>query len=449
MFTLWGRRHRLCGGVNRREFLRVGGLGLAGVTLADLLRQQALAGATTPRRPKSVIYIVLAGGPSHIDTWDPKPDAPVEFRGEFTAIPTRLPGVQFCDLFPQQAGMLDKLAVVRGVRSVENDHYLSEVYTGLPRTAGKRPAFGSVVSRLGGASRSSPIPSFVSLREGGNDQFEFENPYYAGAGHAAFRPYGEALENLAPVKELARLDDRRALLAGFSELQRKLDRDDAVAGLDQFQHQALAMITAPEVRQAFDIKAEPAATFERYQRGKYTHQADYKIIYDWDPKPFILARRLVEAGVRVVTLQVGSWDHHSMPSQHIFKSYRYVLPVLDQNLCALVTDLEERGLSEDVLVVVLGEFGRTPKIGSPYPGREHWADAGCVLFAGGGLRMGQVIGETDSRAERSTSGAVSFQNVMATIYHVLGIDPAATLHDFNGRPQYLLEDPQPIGEMVG
>jgi uncharacterized protein (DUF1501 family) len=138
-----------------------------------------------------------------------------------------------------------------------------------------------------------------------------------------------------------------------------------------------------------------------------------------------------------------------MPSQHIFKSYRYVLPVLDQNICALVTDLEERGLADDVLVVVLGEFGRTPKIGSPHPGREHWADAGCVLFAGGGLRMGQAVGETDSRAERSTSGTISFQNVMATIYHTLGIDPAATIPDFNGRPQYLLEDQAPIRELTG
>ncbi len=146
------------------------------------------------------------------------------------------------------------------------------------------------------------------------------------------------MENLAPVKDLARLEDRRALLAGFSQVQRKLDREDSVGGLDRFQQQALEMITAPAVRQAFDIKQEPAETFERYGRGKYTHQADYKILYDWDPKPFILARRLVEAGVRVVTLQVGSWDHHSLPTQHIFKSYRHVLPVLDQNICALVSD---------------------------------------------------------------------------------------------------------------
>ena len=149
MFTLEGRRHRLCDGIDRREFLRVGGLGVAGLTLADLLRNQALGGTSpAPRRPKSVIYIVLSGGPSHIDTWDPKPEAPVEFRGEFASIPTQLPGVRFCELFPHQAAMLDKLALVRGVRSVENDHFLSEVYTGLPRSAGKRPAFGSVVSRL-------------------------------------------------------------------------------------------------------------------------------------------------------------------------------------------------------------------------------------------------------------------------------------------------------------
>ena len=152
--------------------------------------------------------------------------------------------------------------------------------------------------------------------------------------------------------------------------------------------------------------------------------------------------------MRVVTLQVGSWDHHSLATQHIFKSYRHVLPVMDQNICALVSDLEERGLRDDVLVVVLGEFGRTPKIGSPHPGREHWADAGCVLLAGGGLRMGQVIGETDSRAERSTTGNITFQNLMSTLYHVLGVDPTATIPDFNGRPQYLLDDPQPFQDLL-
>ena len=446
MFTVWGRQHKLCDGVSRREFLRVGGLGIGGLSLADLLRAQGQA-ATESKRPKSVIYIVLNGGPSHIDTWDPKPDAPAEYRGEFSTIPTKLTGTRICDLMPRQAEIMDRLALLRGVRSVENDHFLSEVYTGLPRSSGKRPAFGSVVSRL--ASQQSPLPPYVCLNEVGSDQFEFEKPHYAGASHAPFRPFGEALSNLAPVQSLSRLEDRRALLEGFNRLRRQYDTNDATSGLDRFQAMAIEMVSSPQVREAFDVSKEPPKNIERYGRGKYTHQADKNILYNWDPKPLVLARRLVEAGVRVVTLQIGSWDHHSGAKQHIFQSYRHVLPVLDQSIYALVTDLEERGLSDDVLVVVLGEFGRTPKLSYPGPGREHWASAGCVLMAGGGLRMGQVIGETDSRAERSKSGDVNFQNVMATIYRVLGVDPSATIPDFNGRPQYLLDHPRPIQQLIG
>jgi hypothetical protein len=452
MFTLWGRNQRLCGG-SRREFLRVGGLGLAGLSLAQLMQAEALAeglaegpGRRAARRPKSVIYIALYGGISHIDTWDPKPEAPVEYRGEFSAIPTRLPGVRLCELFPRQAAMMDRLALLQGVQSVENDHFLSEVYTGLPRSAGKRPAFGSVVSRL--ARHESPLPPYVTLAGVDADQFEFQRPYYAGAAHAPFRPLEDSLESLSPVKDLSRLEDRRALLEGFNKLQRSLD-SEATSGIDRFQAAALEMIASPAVREAFDLSQESPETFERYGRGKYTHQAVVDILYDWDPKPIVLARRLVEAGVRVVTLQLGSWDHHRGESQHIFKSYRYSLPLLDQSIAALVTDLEERGLIDDVLVVVLGEFGRTPKVSYPGPGREHWADAGSVIMAGGGLKMGQVIGETDSRGERAKSGRITFQNIMATIYHVLGIDPRTTLPDFTGRPQYLLDDHRPVRELLG
>jgi uncharacterized protein DUF1501 len=448
VFTVWGRKQRHCDGMARREFLRVGAMGLCGLSLADLLQAEALGGAAAPaKRPKSLIYVVLGGGPSHIDTWDPKPEAPVEYRGEFNTIPTKLPGVRLCELMPRQAEMMDRLALLRGVQSVENDHFLAEVYTGLPRAAGKRPAFGSVVSRL--AQHNSPLPPYVCLNEASSDPFDYEKPHYAGAAHAPFRPFGEALDNLAPVKTLDRLEDRKALLDGFTRLQQHLDQSDAISGLDRFQARALEMISSPQVREAFDFSKELPKTIERYGRGQYTHQADKNILYNWDVKPFILARRLVEAGVRVVTLSVGSWDHHSNPNQHIFQSYRHVLPVLDQSITALVTDLEERGLSEEVLVVVLGEFGRTPKVSYPGPGREHWADAGCVLMAGGGLKMGQVIGETDTRAEKSRSGHISFQNIVATLYHVLGINPRATLPDFNGRPQYLLDDPQPVRELVG
>src|SRR5262249_42308032 len=201
------------------------------------------------------------------------------------------------------------------------------------------------------------------------------------------------------------------------------------------------MITSPRVRDAFDLGKEPDRVLDAYGRGKYPHQTVKDIFYDWNGKAFLLARRLVEAGVRVVTLRVGDWDHHSGPQSDIFAALRRLLPLLDRSIYALVSDLKARGLDRDVLVVVLGEFGRTPKISQPGPGREHWAEAGCVLLFGGGLRMGQVVGETDSRAERARSGSITFQNIVATIYHVLGVDAKAQPPDLNRRPQNLLHHP--------
>jgi Protein of unknown function (DUF1501) len=430
-------------GINRRGFLRLGALGTAGLTLADLLRNEARGSG--PGRAKSVIYVVLSGGPSHIDMYDLKPNAPAEYRGPFQPIATRLPGVQICELMPLQAAIMDRLALLRGVRSVENDHFLSEVYSGLPRIAGKRPAFGSVVSRLTDASSS--LPTYVSLSRGTTDQFEFEKPYYAGSNHAPFRPFGEALEDLRPAKSMQQLQDRKELLSSFDALKRSADRQ-AGSGLDKFHLQALDIITSSKVRDAFDLSKEPERVKAAYGGRKYPHQTVKDIFYPWDGKQFLLARRLVEAGARVVTLSAAEWDHHSAEKGDIFAALRCLLPCLDRSLHALIEDLRVRGLDKDVLVVVLGEFGRTPKIGQPGPGREHWADAGCVLFHGGGLKMGQVIGETDSRAERSKSGTIGFQNIIGTIYHVLGIDATKTLPDFNGRPQYLLDDPEPIAGLL-
>jgi hypothetical protein len=443
MLRLFGPESRHCDGISRRDLLRVGALGFGGLTLADLLRQQAAANA--PARANSVIYIVLDGGPSHIDMWDLKPDAPAEYRGPFQATATRLPGVRIAADMPRQAQWMDRLALIRGIRSVENDHFLSEVYSGLPRGSGRRPAFGSVVSRLAG--NDSAMPTYVSLNRPASEQFEFEKPYYAGSGHAPFRPFGNALDDLAPVRSLDLLGDRRRLLTTFDTLRRRLDQPGH-APTDRFQAQALDIITSPQVRDAFDLTREPDRVLARYGGGKYPHQTVKDILYDWDARPFLLARRLVEAGVRVVTLRAAAWDHHSGPQSDVFFALRCLMPVLDRSLTALLSDLEDRGLSEDVLVVVLGEFGRTPRISYPGPGREHWADAGCALFAGGGLQMGQVIGETDSRAERSSSGHITFQNLFATIYHVLGIDAASQLTDFNGRPQYLLDDPEPVRELL-
>jgi Protein of unknown function (DUF1501) len=428
----------------RREFLRVGGLGLAGLTLADLLRHEARGAGEG--RPKSVIYVVLGGGPSHIDSWDMKPDAPEEYRGPFRPIATRVNGVRICELMPLQAQIMDRIALLRGVRSVESDHFLSEVYSGLPRGAGHRPAFGCVVSRLHGGAGA--LPAYVSLDRPTTDEFEFEKPYYAGSAHAPFRPFGSALDDLTPVKDLGQLQDRKQLLTAFDNMRRDLDRGDALRGLDRFQAQALDMITSAKVREAFDLSKEPDRVVEAYGKGKFPHQTAKHILYDWDAKKFLLARRLVEAGVRVVTLRAGDWDHHASAEGDIFFALRHLLPLVDRSLYALAEDLRVRGLENDVLVVVLGEFGRTPKIGQPGPGRDHWAEAGCALFLGGGLHVGQVVGETDSRAERSRSGTISFQNVLATIYRVLGIDPKETLPDFTGRPQYLLNDPEPVAELV-
>ena len=448
MLSIPGPSQHLCNGVNRRQFLRVGGLGAAGLSLADLFRHEARAD-TPAHRPKSVIYIVLSGGVSHIDSWDLKPDAPTEFRGAFKPTRTAVPGIDICELFPRQAALMDRLAVLRGVRSVENDHYLSEVYSGLPRTAGHRPAFGSVASRLLGGDAA--LPAYVSLDRAASGPFDFERPHYAGAGHGPFRPFGEAVDDLQPVKDLDRLGDRKTLLTAFDAMRRDIDTSGAIDGADRFRARAIEVLTSPGVRDAFDLSREPQRVLASYahKAGFYAHQADIDIRYEWDARPFVLARRLVEAGVRVVTLSVGSWDHHSGAKQQIFDSYKLVFPVLDRSIAALVEDLHARGLDKDVLVAVLGEFGRTPKVSYPGPGREHWADAGSMIFAGGGLKMGQVIGATDSRAERSKSGTITFQNVMATIYGVLGVDPETPLTDFAGRPQALLEDRTPIRELVG
>lgn len=408
MLTFFGSDTRAS--LSRRSFLRVGALGCGGLTMADLLRAEART--NTPKKPKSLIYIVLNGGPSHIDMYDMKPDAPDEYRGPFKPIQSSLTGVQVCELMPWHARIMDRLALLRGVRSVENDHFLSEVYTGLPRTAGKRPAFGSVVSRL--APSPSALPTYVSLDRPTTSEFEYEVPYYVGAGHAPFRPFGSAIDNLTPPKSFDLLEDRKRLLKSFDSMRRDLDKH-ALDGLDRFQSQAFDMIASPKVREAFDLSRESDKVRASYGKGKYTHQTYKSIVYDFDTRPFLLARRLVEAGVRIVTLRVPEWDHHSSENGDIFFSLKLMLPALDRAFYTLIEDLRARGLEDDVLVVMLGEFGRTPKVAKPGPGREHHADAGCAIFAGGGLQMGQVIGETDSRAERAKTGNISFQNIMASI----------------------------------
>jgi len=442
MLTFWGSERQFCDGVNRRDFLRVGaiGAGAFSLTLADVLRLQAAApakatsrGAQPSRRSsqhKAVIMINLPGGPSHIDMYDPKPDAPAEYRGEFKAIPTNVDGVQLCELFPRQARLMDKLAVLRSVVGSDGDHAAYQFMTAYPRKA-NRPALGSVVSRLaaqGGSDAQgvSELPPYVAL-----NRMNEEDPKFLGASHRPFVPSGPGLENLSLASgvDMSRLEKRRSLLSTFDTLRRDLDTSGTIAGVDELTRRAFDMISSGAVREAFNLSKEDPRTVEAY--GK-------------EGQRFLQARRLIEAGVKVVTLSIGGWDTHG----DNFKTLRKQLPQVDNAFASLVQDLDNRGMLDDVAVVMWGEFGRTPKINSG-AGRDHWPQVMSVVMAGGGIRAGQVIGSTDARAERAVDRPVRTENLHATIYHLLGIDPSQTFTNEAGRPVYILDDREAIRELVG
>jgi hypothetical protein len=293
------------------------------------------------------------------------------------------------------------------------------------------------------------MPKFVSLQGDNGEIAEAEDPLWAGAQHRPFVPRQDGLRNLEVSKsvDLSRLQDRKALLDSLDTIRRDVDAAGQMGAMDAYTAQALDMISSGKARRALDITEEPEKVLDRYRSGGskfkyYRHEAF------WDWEAFVRARRLVEAGVPFVSMQVGVWDHHcDASSGSIFEGYRTLLPLYDRCISALINDLHERGLSKDVCVVAWGEFGRTPKI-NPAGGRDHWPGAGSVLFSGGGLKMGQYAGATDARGEAPTTRAYGPQNVLATLYHVLGIDPGQTLPDFSGRPQYLLDERDVIAELV-
>jgi hypothetical protein len=446
MLTCWGGTHKFCDRFGRRDFLRVGALGLGGLTLADILRLQA----EQPDRPRSraVIMVCLAGGPSHLDMYDLKPEAPSDYRGEFNPIHSNVPGFDLCELFPKQAQIADKLSLIRSLQFVEPmQHELEEVYTGFPKSA-KRPTFGSVVSRFGKSDAN--LPPYVSL-EYSSGVTSYENPQYVGAAHAPLHiAGGDGVHNLGLVNGLSqmRLGDRRGLLESFDTVRRELD---TYRNVDAFTARAFDIITSRKARDAFDLEKEPQSIRDRYghKDEKFTYVGQTPDSY-WYPEKFLLARRLVEAGVPVVTMRAGLWDHHGNVIQQvggvsIWHSLRSVLPLLDRSIHALVTDLHERGLDKEVVVLVWGEFGRTPRIS--LRGRDHWPDASFAVMAGA-VRTGQVIGETDYRGERPRTRALGPQNVLGTVYRALGIDYHQKLNDFTGRPLELLDNGEPIAELL-
>jgi hypothetical protein len=445
MLTVRGIPRECRPGISRRDVLRVGAMGLGGLTLPEILRMQACA-ASQPRaamRGKSVIWIWLRGGASHIDSWDMKPAAPAEVRGEFRPITTNVPGIEICEHLPLQATMMDRLAIIRGIKSNDlGDHTPHYILTGFP-DRGKRPALGAIVSYLGGtaglsssarrstggqASRATQLqvlPPYVS-----SFKYSYEASTYTGPQHRPFIPDGDGLANLDRRRDMTidRLEDRRELLTQIDHLRREVDRSGTFDGIDAFTRQAIDIVTSAKARDAFDLKKEPPETFERY--GKYCQS-------------LLMARRLVEAGVSVVTVKIGDWDTH----EKNFRDMRDQLPQLDRGFHALITDLYDRGLHDEVAVVMWGEFGRAPRI-SRGDGRDHWPEAGAAVVAGGGFKVGQTIGETDSYGARSKGTPYTPSNILANLYQHLGIDSAATIPGFDGRPMHILDDREPVRELT-
>lgn len=430
MITFLGKRQQFCDGIHRRNFLRIGAFG-AGLSLADMLRIRASAapaGSSTSPTPKSAIMIYLPGGPSHMDMYDLKPDAPAEFRGEFKPIQTNVPGVQICEHFPMQARMWDKLACVRSLVSVD-EHSDSLVMTGYSENTNRsqhHPSFGSVMSKI--RSGQADIPPFVSLRgmSIGNE------PGYLGVAHRAFSPDGPGLSNLKLKGGMTidGMDDKKSLLTSFDTVRRDIDKGTTMSGLDAFTGRAFDMIASGNVHKALDLKHEDPRVLDRY-KGDGVSQ-------------FLKARRLVEAGVGCVTLSIGGWDTHSSN----FKTLKKQLPEVDRGVANLVQDLHDRGMENDVVVVMWGEFGRTPKINGSDAGRDHWSPAMSAMVAGGGLKMGQAVGATNSRGERPKDRPYQVPQLLATLYQAIGIDPAMTFPNGSGRPMYILDERHPVTELL-
>jgi uncharacterized protein (DUF1501 family) len=443
--------------LSRRGFLSVGSLALGGLTLPRLFQAEASAGIRSSH--KSVILIYLVGGPPHQDMFDLKPNAPREFAGPWKPTATNVPGVQICEALPRLARMMDRLVVVRSLVGNQADHDAVQVFNGhhprKPTPAGGWPQFGSTVAKVQGpADRATP--PFISLcYTCTHGPYNEPGPGFLGPSFAPFRAMGPVRDDMVlKGVSAARLADRKALLRSFDQMRRDVDAGGALEGMDAFRQQAFGLLTSSRLAKALDLSTEDPRTVARYGTG------DPKVFMDSNgaprvPQSLLLARRLIEAGARVVTLNYSKWDWHGgrnaegRANNSIFLREAEDFPIFDQCVSALVDDLHQRGLDKDCTVVVMGEFGRTPRI-SAQVGRDHWPQVNCALLAGGGMRTGQVIGATDRVAGEAVARPVSWGELFATLYHNLGIDGSrTTIADLSGRPQSLVEDDaRPLRELV-
>jgi hypothetical protein len=450
MLTILGERHHdSCDGVTRRSFLKIGGLAMGGLALPQVLQAQQQNGARRPAH-KSVIMIFLAGGPPHQDMWDLKMDAPSEIRGEFKPINTNVPGIQICELFPGMARIMDKLAIIRSIVGSNGDHYAYQCLTGRNQRVGVQPKggwpyIGSVLAKLEGpVSPSVPAAIGLSPKTAHRPWGDNGTPGCLGAAYGPFTPEGDEIKADMVLKDISldRLRDRKSLLSSFDQFRREADASGAIGALDSYQQQAMDVLTSSRLAEAFDISKEDPKTVARYGKGSDKFQDDGP----WARlDQFLMARRLVEAGARCVTLSFGRWDWHG----RTFARSRENFPMLDQGVTALVEDLHSRGLDKDVTVIVWGEFGRTPKINAD-GGRDHWPQVSCAMLAGGGMRTGKVIGATNRLGEHASERPVRYEEVFATLYRNLGINGSTTtITDLAGRPHYLLDtEDQPLRELM-
>ena len=435
----------------RRTLLQASSLSIGGATLANLLQLRAEShsspsDATRLSRSTSVIFVTMGGGASQFETFDPKPQAPVEYRGQFESIATGVPGVQFCELLPQLARIAGQVAVIRSVHHEQASHIAEHIVetgydlvNGASTRNGDKPSMGSIVSRMRGVGPSG-IPGYVSLPR----HHAYSSPHWVGAQHHFFAVDGDpnqetfAVNNLALTNLLTadRLRVRRSLQTAFSNTATFSNdtggagRTGEAAAIDRFSQQAFDLVTGERAQRAFNINHEDPRVRERYGRNAFGQR-------------LLLARRLVEADVPFITVRTFDWDDHDK----LAKRMQDRCPAFDHGLTALIEDLADRGLNRDVLVIAMGEFGRTPRVNGN-GGRDHFPAVNSVLLAGGNFRMGQIIGASDRIGSQATQAPYRPQNVLAMVYRHLGIDPSLTFNDFSGRPRHILEERAPINELI-